>query len=198
MRDFGGAVCAVPAISRAIPSDVFDGLKSDRWNSVDSALVWGWAELELRAKLRGLVVAMVLVPQGHCSASLPLQCCAIWCIGLVSSASLAFSVQRVARLKPLSPLRPGFRGGGFMWVRKSSPCGAVSSRKRERVRPARLKHPKFGVFVLAGRVFSRKGRWGRRAGRVLSRKGRWRRRAGRDFSRRLALRPGLVGDARHH
>ena len=147
MRDFGGAVCAVPAISRAIPSDVFDGLKSDRWNSVDSALVWGWAELELRAKLRGLVFAMVLVPQGHCSASLPLQCCAIWCIGLVSSASLAFSVQRVARLKPLSPLRPGFRGGGFMWARKSSPCGAASSRKRERVRPARLKHPKFGVFA---------------------------------------------------
>ena len=46
-------------------------------------------------------------------------------------------------------------GGGFIWVRKSSPCGAVSSRKREKVRPARSKHPKFGVFVLAGRVFSR-------------------------------------------
>lgn len=26
-------------------------------------------------------------------------------------------------------------------------------RKYEKVRPARLKHPKFGVFVLAGRVF---------------------------------------------
>ena len=50
---------------------------------------------------------------------------------------------------------------------------------REKVRPARLKHPKFGVFVLAGRVFSRKSRWRGRAGRV--------------FSRRLALRPGLVG-----
>ena len=70
-------------------------------------------------------------------------------------------------------------GGGFIWARKSSPRGPVSSRKREKVRPARLKHPKFGVFVLAGRVFSRKSRWRGRAGRV--------------FSRRLALRPGLVG-----
>ena len=48
----------------------------------------------------------------------------------------------------------------------SSSCRAG----REKVRPARSKHPKFGVFVLAGRV----------------------------FSRRLVLRPGLVGDARHH
>ena len=43
--------------------------------------------------------------------------------------------------------------GGFIWARKSSPCCAVSSRKREIVRPARSQHPKFGVFVLAGRVF---------------------------------------------
>ena len=51
MRDFGGAVCAVPAVSRAIPSDVFQGLKSDRWNSADSALVWGWSGWELHAEL---------------------------------------------------------------------------------------------------------------------------------------------------
>ena len=54
---------------------------------------------------------------------------------------------------------------------------------REKVRPARSQHPKFGVFALAGRVFSRKCRCGGRAGRTLS--------------RRLVLRPGLVGDARH-
>ena len=36
----------------AIPSDVFHGLKCDRWNSADSALVWGRAELELHAELR--------------------------------------------------------------------------------------------------------------------------------------------------
>ena len=40
------------SISHAIPSDVFHGLKCDRWNSADSALVWGRAKLELHAKLR--------------------------------------------------------------------------------------------------------------------------------------------------
>ena len=39
------------SISHAIPSDVFHGLKCDRWNSADSALVWGRAELELHAEL---------------------------------------------------------------------------------------------------------------------------------------------------
>ena len=38
-----------------------------------------------------------------------------------------------------------------------------------KVRPARSQHPKFGVFALAGRVFSRKCRWRDRAGRTLSR-----------------------------
>ena len=60
-------------------------------------------------------------------------------------------------------------GGGFNWARKSSPRGPVSSRKREKVRPERSRHPTFGVFVLAGRVFSRKSRWRGRAGRVFSR-----------------------------
>ena len=40
------------SISHAIPSDVFHGLKCDRWNSADSALVWGRAKLELHAELR--------------------------------------------------------------------------------------------------------------------------------------------------
>ena len=44
-------------------------------------------------------------------------------------------------------------GGGFIWARKSSPCCAVSSRKREIVRPARSQHPKFSVFVRAGASF---------------------------------------------
>ena len=68
---------------------------------------------------------------------------------------------------------------------------------RKKVRPARSKHPKFGVFVLAGRVFSRKGRWRRRAGRVFSRKSRWRGRAGRVFSRQPVLRLSVVGVAVH-
>ena len=54
---------------------------------------------------------------------------------------------------------------------------------REKVRPARSKHPKIGVFSLAGRVFSRKRRWRGRAGRV--------------FSRQSALRPGFVDDVAH-
>ena len=54
-------------------------------------------------------------------------------------------------------------------ARKSSPCSAGRARMREIVRPASSKHPKFVVFVLAGRVFSRKCRWRSRAGRVFSR-----------------------------
>ena len=54
---------------------------------------------------------------------------------------------------------------------------------REKVRPARSKHPKIGVFTLAGRTFSRKCQWRGCAGRV--------------FSRQSALRPGLVGDVAH-
>ena len=37
------------AMSHAIPSVVFHGLKSARWNSAVSMLVWGLAELELHA-----------------------------------------------------------------------------------------------------------------------------------------------------
>ena len=40
-------------------------------------------------------------------------------------------------------------------ARKSSPCGVKRIGKREKVRPARQKWPIFGVFGLAGRVFSR-------------------------------------------
>ena len=66
-------------------------------------------------------------------------------------------------------------------ARKSSPCVAVRWWKREKVRPARSQHPKFGVFARAGRVFSRKSR--RRGG------------VGRIFSRQPVLCPGLVVDA---
>ena len=68
-------------------------------------------------------------------------------------------------------------------ARCSSPCWSDGGREREKVRPARSKWPKFGVFTLAGRVFSRKCRWRGGAGRV--------------FSRQPVLWPGLVGDAAH-
>ena len=68
-------------------------------------------------------------------------------------------------------------------ARYSSPCWSDGGREREKVRPARSKWPTFGVFTLAGRVFSRKCRWRGGAGRV--------------FSRQPVLWPGLVGDAAH-
>ena len=51
-------------------------------------------------------------------------------------------------------VRPAWSGGG---------C------EREKVRPARSKHPKIGLFTLAGRTISRVGCWRGRAGRVFSR-----------------------------
>ena len=75
------------------------------------------------------------------------------------------------------------RHGVVPGARKSSPGGAVSSRKCEKVRPARSNWPEIGVFALAGRVFSRKSRWRGCSGRV--------------FSRQPVLRPGLVGSSVH-
>ena len=80
---------------------------------------------------------------------------------------------------------------------KVHPAWSDGGREREKVRPARSKHPKIGVFALAGRTFSRKSRWRGRAGRTFSRKIRRRGRAGRVFSRQSALLPGLVGDVAH-
>ena len=42
---------------------------------------------------------------------------------------------------------------------KVRPAWSDGGREREKVRPARSKHPKIGVFTLAGRVFSRKRGW---------------------------------------
>ena len=56
-------------------------------------------------------------------------------------------------------------------VRKSSPCRVKWFGKREKVRPARQKWLDFGVFGLAGRVFSRFGRGWAAAGRTYSRFG---------------------------
>ena len=54
-------------------------------------------------------------------------------------------------------------------ARKSSPCGVIRIGKREKVRPAQQKWPVFGVFGLAGRVFSRFGLDGAVVGRTFSR-----------------------------
>ena len=72
---------------------------------------------------------------------------------------------------------------------QSSPRGPVSSGKHEIVRPACFKHPEFGVFARAGRVFSRKSRWRGGAGRFISRQAALR----RSWRRRGALRAGCDG-----
>ena len=80
--------------------------------------------------------------------------------------------------------------GGFNGCCSGASSGVVgfkvatlSRLVREKVLPVRSKHPKIGVFTLAGRTFSRKCQWRGCAGRV--------------FSRQSALRTGLVGDVAH-
>ena len=84
-----------------------------------------------------------------------------------SSGVGGFSVATLSRLVR-EIVRPAWPDGG---------------REREVVRPARSKHPKIGIFTLAGRTFSRKSRWRGGAGRV--------------FSRQPPLRPGLGCSAAH-
>ena len=68
--------------------------------------------------------------------------------------------------------------GGFMLACISGRRGVIGFKvpmgggpEREKVCPARSQHPKFGVFALAGRSFSRKRGWRPAAGRVFSRAG---------------------------
>ena len=71
---------------------------------------------------------------------------------------------------------------------KVRPAWPDGGREREKVRPARSKHPKIGVLWRAGRVFSRKLVWRGFGGRTYSRRSRWSGRAGRVFSRKLVWR----------
>lgn len=53
---------------------------------------------------------------------------------------------------------------------QNSPCSAPSAPRRDKIRPARSKHPKIGLFSLAGRIFSRSHPESTPAGRVFSRR----------------------------
>ena len=90
-------------MSHAIPSGVFHGVRPDRWNSADYAVVLAGVGLKLHAELRCEVALpwLSLLLRGialhrwamhyirrRCTASLLVHCCAIWCIASVSSASL--------------------------------------------------------------------------------------------------------------
>ena len=66
----------------------------------------------------------------------------------VSSGVVGFKVAMLSRLVR-EKVRPAWSDGG---------------REREKVRPARSKHPKIGVFTLAGRTYSRTIRWRGRTG----------------------------------
>ena len=95
MRDFGGAVPAGPAISHAIPSNVFHDLKSDRWNSADYGVMLRRGDVELHAKLRdgtrlrddACSSGALHCLRGHCTAWLLVQWCATWCIACLFGAT---------------------------------------------------------------------------------------------------------------
>ena len=70
-----------------------------------------------------------------------------------SSGGVGFNVAALSRLVR-DILRPAWSDGG---------------RERDKVRPARSKWPKFGVFALVGRVLLRKRCWRGCAGRAISR-----------------------------
>ena len=49
MRLFWAPGLGAPVISHAIPSWAFHGVRLDRWNSADYAVVVGWGGVELHA-----------------------------------------------------------------------------------------------------------------------------------------------------
>ena len=104
------------------------------------------------------------------SSSLPVAEVYVPCRGcFVASAFLCvLSCARfLVRAGPVVCVDCSLRVGA---ARKSSPCGVIRIGKREKVRPARQKWSVFGVFELAGRVFSRFGQDEGVAGRTFSRR----------------------------
>ena len=141
----------------------------------------------------GSETAIAFAGAGRASTETPVAfACEKWVFLVQFSGAVAMSVSAARRrgcaVVLLVSMSPWFRA----WcakkfarrrcviakVRKSSPGGSVSSRKREKVRPAGSNWPEIGVLWCAGRVFSRKSHWRGCAGRV--------------FSRQPVLCPGLV------
>ena len=92
-------------------SDVFHGLKCDRWNSADSALVWGRAELELHAELGEFPVSLVeLVAQG-CTTWVGIALPSCRCNAVLSGALVLYLVHRFAVVKLVTPFRPCVSAG---------------------------------------------------------------------------------------
>ena len=107
-------------MSHAIPSDVFHGLKSARWNSAVSMLVWGSAELELHAELCcWCVVSFVpVMGRGRCGRKFALR-------GLLAmkTGQNSPSKRKTCQIRPFWACRasfipeqwaPGSRGASFI------------------------------------------------------------------------------------
>ena len=147
-----------PAISHAIPLSVFQMLKSNRWYSA----VFERASIRVVGELHAKFVWGWVMPPPTGTAARP------------SGPPLPGALHTCGARSLMGSALEGLR----LRARKSSPCSVWCGCEREKVRPVCSNWPKFSVFALAGRVFSRKSRW--RGG------------VGRTFSRRPMLRPGLV------
>ena len=102
---------AAPAISHAILSDVFHGLKFGCWNPADSALVWGRDGLELHAELGEFPVSLVeLVAQG-CTTWVGIALPSCRCNAVLSGALVPYLVHRFAVVKLVTPFRPCVSAG---------------------------------------------------------------------------------------
>ena len=111
MRNCGGAVPGAPAISHAIPSDVFHGLKSDRWNSADYGVMVWRADVELHAELGEFPVSLVeLVAQG-CTTWVGIALLSCQCNAVLSGALVLYLVHCFVVMKPVTPLRARVSAG---------------------------------------------------------------------------------------
>ena len=103
--------CRRSVISHVIPLRLFQTLNSDRWNSTDSALVWGRAELELHAELGEFPVSLVeLVAQG-CTTWVGIALLSCRCNAVLSGALVLYLVHRFAVVKLVTPFRPCVSAG---------------------------------------------------------------------------------------
>ena len=101
MRLFWGLDPTAPVISHAIPSDVFHGLKCDRW---DSAVARSRAGGELHAELREFPVSLdELVAQG-CTTWVGIALLSCQCNAVLSGALVLYLVHCFVAMKPASPL----------------------------------------------------------------------------------------------
>ena len=100
------------AISHAIPSDVFHGLKSDRWNSADSNVLWGVCCGGIACGIEGVPLSVVeLVAQGHCTTWVGIALLSCQCNAVLSGALVPYLVHCFVAMKPVTLLQPSVSAG---------------------------------------------------------------------------------------